>query len=191
MNIATFGLPYFARSRNILPSLECYQSESEAFDLRYNRFHNERGGKGSNIPLDLRKEHEHYVIKPMWKALGSNLNEENAGRIAHSLEGLKRILHSVESDCGLNARRRWIWVIWVGPIFFPQTPGDNIFFSDIQCKIVFSGWVTSHEIYFFQCRKFFSSGISLQYFLSLSKSVQRVLIYFYSPITQLGLSWLC
>ena len=67
---------------------------------------------------------------------------------------------------------------WVEPIFFPQTPGDNIFFSDIQCKIVFSGWITSHEIHFFQCRKFFSSGISLQYFFSLSKSVQRVLIYF-------------
>ena len=77
------------------------------------------------------------------------------------------------------------------PIFFPQTPADIIFFSDIQCKIVFSGWITSHEIYFFQCRKFFSSSISLQYFFSVSKSVQRVLIYFYSPITQLGLSRLC
>ena len=97
----------FARSRNILPSLERYLSlsESEAFDLMCNRFHNERGGKGNNIPLDLRKEPDHHVIKPMWKALGSNLNEENAGHIAHSLEGLKRILHSVDSDCGLNARK--------------------------------------------------------------------------------------
>ena len=34
----------FARSRNILPSLECYLSESEAFDLMYHRFHNEQGG---------------------------------------------------------------------------------------------------------------------------------------------------
>ena len=41
----------------------------------------------------------------MWKALGSNLNEENAGRIAHSLEGLKGILHSVDSDRGLNERK--------------------------------------------------------------------------------------
>ena len=57
------------------------------------------------MPLDLGKEHDHHVIKPMWKALGSNLNEENAGRIAHSLEGLKRILHSVDTDCGLNARK--------------------------------------------------------------------------------------
>lgn len=62
--------------------------------------------------------------------------------------------------------------------FFSQTAGDNIFSSDIQCKIVFSDWITSHEIYFFRRRKFFSSGISLQYFFSLSKSVQRVLIYF-------------
>ena len=30
-----------------------------------------------------------------------------------------------------------------------ENPGDNIFFSDIQCKIGFSGWITSHEIYFF------------------------------------------
>lgn len=88
-----------------LVKLRAFLSESEAFDLTYNRFHNERGGKGNNIPLDLRKEHDHHVIKPMWKALGSNLNEENAGRIAHSLEGLKGILHSVDSDRGLNERK--------------------------------------------------------------------------------------
>ena len=41
----------------------------------------------------------------MWKALGSNLNEENAGRIAHSLEGLKRILHSVDIDCGFECKK--------------------------------------------------------------------------------------
>ena len=160
----------FARSRNILPSLERYLSESEAFDLMCNRFHNERGGKGNNIPLDLRKEPDHRVIKPMWKALGSNLNEENACRIAHSLEGLKRILHSVESDCGLNARRRWIWVIWVGPIFFPQT--HVTFFSlTYSVRLFFRAGLQAMKYIFYSVGNFFPQVFLCNiFFLSQNQS---------------------
>ena len=79
-----------------LVQMKALLPESEAFDLVHNRFHNEHGGKGCNIPLDLRKEQDHHCIKPMWKSLGYNLNEDNAARIAHSREGLMGVLCSAD-----------------------------------------------------------------------------------------------
>lgn len=88
-----------------LVQIKALLPESEAFDVVHNRFHNERGGKGCNIPLDLRKEQDHHIIKPMWKSLGSNLNESNAARIAHSQEGLVGVLSSADRDCEIHGRK--------------------------------------------------------------------------------------
>ena len=88
-----------------LVQMKALLPESEAFDLVHNRFHNEHGGKGCNIPLDLRKEQDHHCIKPMWKSLGSNLNEDNAARIAHSQEGLMGVLCSADQDCTIHGKK--------------------------------------------------------------------------------------
>lgn len=79
--------------------------ESEASDLKHNRFHNKYGGKGNNIPLDLLKEQLHKDLKTMWKGLGSNLSEESASRIAKALEMLQAILKTVDKDCALESRK--------------------------------------------------------------------------------------
>ena len=88
-----------------LVQLKAFLPESEALDLEHNCFHNEHGGSGCNISFDLRKEQDHHTIKPMWKSLASNLSEENAARIAHSLEGLKGALHSVDRDCEVHSKK--------------------------------------------------------------------------------------
>ena len=41
----------------------------------------------------------------MWKSLGSNLNENNAARIAHSQEGLVGVLSSADQDCEIYGRK--------------------------------------------------------------------------------------
>ena len=80
-------------------------SETEASDQKNNRFHNKYGGKGRNIPLDLLKEQFHKDLETMWKALGANLSEERASRIANALEMLMVILMSVDRDCELEKRK--------------------------------------------------------------------------------------
>ena len=88
-----------------LVQMKALLPESEAFDLVHNRFHNEHVGKGCNVLLDLRKEQDHHCIKPMWKSLGSNLNEDNAARIAHSQEGLMGVLCSADQDCTIHGKK--------------------------------------------------------------------------------------
>ncbi|KXJ11322.1 hypothetical protein AC249_AIPGENE23166 [Exaiptasia diaphana] len=77
---------------------------SEAFRLKFNRFYNHHGGKGKNIPLDLRKEQQNRLLKTLWKGLGANLNEKNASRIASSLELQDMMISSVDKDCELEQR---------------------------------------------------------------------------------------
>ena len=77
----------------------------EAERLKWNRFVNNHGGKGSNIPLDLKKEHQNHLLKTMWRALGPNLNEKNAARLAGTLDGMEQILHNIDGDCKLSKRK--------------------------------------------------------------------------------------
>ena len=74
-------------------------SEAQAFSLKWNRFCNTRGKIGRNIPLDLRLEHLNNLLKACLKALGPNVNEANAKRVAASLNGIELILQSVDKDC--------------------------------------------------------------------------------------------
>jgi len=94
---AYINLLYLVKICAILP-------EFEAERLKWNRFINNKGGKGLNIPLDLHKEHQNKLLKTMWRALGPNLNEKNAARIAGTLESMEKILSSVDSDCKLSDR---------------------------------------------------------------------------------------
>ena len=61
-----------------LVKLAGLMSQKDAHNLKWNRFYNKHGIKGGNIPLDLRMEHMNKIVKTMWKALGSNINETSA-----------------------------------------------------------------------------------------------------------------
>ena len=90
-------LHYLAKICAILP-------EFEAERLKWNRFINLYGGKASNIPFDLRKEHQNNLLKIMWKEVGPNLNEKSAARIAGTLDAVELILHNVDIDCTMSRR---------------------------------------------------------------------------------------
>lgn len=70
----------------------------------WNRFINVDGGKGLNIPLDLHKEHQNRLLKVMWRALGPNLNEKSAQRVAGTLELMEMIMKGIDDDCKLQER---------------------------------------------------------------------------------------
>ena len=82
-------------------------SEKDALNLKWNRFFNKHGLKAGNIPLDLRMEHMNKVVKTMWKALGANLNENSAKRIAETIEPVELIMDSIDTDCGINATTKF------------------------------------------------------------------------------------
>lgn len=80
-------------------------SPFEAHCLKWNRFYNSSGGKGKNIPLDLKKEQQNKVLKTLWRSLGANLNETNASRVANALESMECILESIDKDCNRIKRK--------------------------------------------------------------------------------------
>jgi len=86
---------YLVKIANIL-------SERDAHCLKWNRFYNKYGTKGGNIPLDLRMEQLNKIVKTMWRALGANLNEQSAERIANTVEPLELILDAIDKDCSLQ-----------------------------------------------------------------------------------------
>ena len=88
-----------------LSQIKAILSESEAHDLKWNRFHNKFGGKGKNIPLDLKKEQHNKVLKTMWKGLGSNLSEQSASRVAKALDSIEDLMSSIDTDCRLGKRQ--------------------------------------------------------------------------------------
>ena len=73
--------------------------EFDAHRLKWNRFYNKYGGRGNNISLDLKKEQQNKVLKTFWRALGANINNANAARVAHALELLEAVVESVKADC--------------------------------------------------------------------------------------------
>ena len=88
-----------------LVQLEAILSESDAHNLKWNRFFSKYGGKGANIPLDLRMEQYNKIVKTMWRSLGANLTEESASRLANTVEPVEIILDRVDEDCGLKATK--------------------------------------------------------------------------------------
>ena len=73
--------------------------ESEALNLICNRFCNTVGKMGHNIPLDLRLEHSNNLLKACLKALGANVSENSAQRVAAALNGIEMVLNSIDKDC--------------------------------------------------------------------------------------------
>ena len=77
----------------------CILPEKQALSVKWNRFFNGSGRQGANIPLDLKKEQQNRVLKSMWRALGPNLDEANADRVAGTLEAVESIFDSIDQDC--------------------------------------------------------------------------------------------
>lgn len=77
----------------------CILPEKQALSVKWNRFYNGSGRAGSNISLDLKKEQQNRVLKSMWRALGPNLDEANADRVAGTLEAVESIYESIDQDC--------------------------------------------------------------------------------------------
>lgn len=88
-----------------LAKLAAFYTELEAFQLKWNRFFNKYGLLGSNISLDLKKEQQNKVLKTIWRALGSNLNKDNASRVANSLQLLENLIDSIDNDCAMSERQ--------------------------------------------------------------------------------------
>ena len=90
-------LLHLAKISAIFPAFKAHR-------LKWNRFVNNNGGKGCNIPLDLKKEQQNKVLETMWRALGPNLNKTNAARLASTLDSVELILNSVDKDCRLTRK---------------------------------------------------------------------------------------
>ncbi|XP_068697182.1 uncharacterized protein [Montipora foliosa] len=81
-----------------LAKIKAILSESDAHDLKWNRTFNKHGLPGMNIPLDLPTEQYNRDVKGMWDALGANINEDSAARVANTVEPMENIYDSIRID---------------------------------------------------------------------------------------------
>ena len=88
-----------------LAQIESILSERDAHNMKWNRFFNKHGGKGANIPLDLRMERLNKIVKTMWRSLGANLTKDSASRLANTLEPMEAVLDKIDEDCDLQRGR--------------------------------------------------------------------------------------
>ena len=82
-----------------LVKIQATLTEQQANSFTWNRFYSKYGGKGKNISLDLRMEQLNKLLKSQLRALGSNINESSAERVANALQGAELILSSIDKDC--------------------------------------------------------------------------------------------
>ncbi|CAB3997520.1 hypothetical protein AC249_AIPGENE16794 [Paramuricea clavata] len=85
-----------------LVQIESFLSEADAHNLKWNRFYNNHGRVGGNIPLDLRMEQLNKIVKTMWRSLGANLNEKSATRLANTIEPMEQILNTIDRECEIT-----------------------------------------------------------------------------------------
>lgn len=79
-------------------------TEKLAFEVFQNRYYNNAGKAGRNVPLDLILEHLNKLLKLALKQLASNITEAAAQRIAKSLSTLGDVLSKIDLDCNLRPR---------------------------------------------------------------------------------------
>lgn len=73
-----------------------------ATTLTWNRFINTQGKEGRNISQDLHMEHLNGYLKNLLDNLGPNLNEQNAARVANSLQRVKQVNMNIEEALGIK-----------------------------------------------------------------------------------------
>ena len=75
-----------------------------ALKVLLNRFFNNLGKVGGNIPLDLQMENLNELLKIALKQLGSNVSEKGAQRIAKSIQAIEESIVNVDKDCNRKSR---------------------------------------------------------------------------------------
>ena len=76
-----------------------------AFKMIWCRFINTRGTSGRNISLDLHMEHINKFLRELLKGLRSNMNEENADRVAKTVKHMMAIVENVENNHDINVNK--------------------------------------------------------------------------------------
>lgn len=98
-----YGHTNYAYSTFLLTvQLNATFSPQVAHSVKWNRFWNNRGGMGRNIPLDLHLEHLNGFLKSFLKGLGPNLNEVSAARISRSIGVYKQMMENTDSELGIS-----------------------------------------------------------------------------------------
>ena len=100
-----YGHKYAYVTLLYLVKLQATSTQQQSNSLVWNRFYNKYGGKGKNISLDLRMEQLNKLLKSQLRALGSNIKENNAARVANAIEGLELLLNSIDRDCIMSTRK--------------------------------------------------------------------------------------
>ncbi|KAK3745392.1 hypothetical protein QZH41_001413 [Actinostola sp. cb2023] len=72
--------------------------------LKWGRYVNSSGGKGRNIPCDLRIEHEVRLLKGRFDNIGKNLTPDNAQKIAKSQKHLSEIVSHFDTQAKTPAQ---------------------------------------------------------------------------------------
>ena len=70
----------------------------DSHTLVWERFVNTKGIQGRNISLDLHMEHLNCFLKELLKTLRSNLNVQNADRIAKAMNNIKILVDNTEKN---------------------------------------------------------------------------------------------
>ena len=97
-----YGHTQYAHSTFLLSvQLNATLSPNLVHNLTWNRFWNTRGGKATNISLDLHLEHLNNFLKSFLRGLGANLTEQSAKRISRSISILKHLLDATDTELGV------------------------------------------------------------------------------------------
>ena len=83
-----------------LVQISALLSDKDADNLKWNRFFNKHGKKGSSLPLDLRMLNK--CVISMWRGLGANINEKSAALIDRTTELVELIMDGMDKECDLK-----------------------------------------------------------------------------------------
>ena len=93
---------YALESVNLVAQSLALLSERDAFRLKWCRFVNKRGQKGTNIPCDLAMEHWNKAFKTHLSAMGANINSSTIMRTGMALSTLESICSAFDTACNVS-----------------------------------------------------------------------------------------
>ena len=106
-------LPHFKAAGRTKYSLEALRVQMQAnitlspnlaHQVKWNRFVNEKGGAGKNIPFDLYNEHVNKKLQQTSQSMGPNLTEKAIQRAARSITTLHNICDKFDKETAVPFR---------------------------------------------------------------------------------------
>ncbi len=82
----------------------CLLTPKQAYQQRWNRSVNNRGGIGKNVALDLDLEHDNNYCKVALKKIGSNLTENAITRVCKMIKVAREVIENVAKECKVMQR---------------------------------------------------------------------------------------